>query len=504
MSNDNDKKAARVAAEEDVGEGASDATEAVKRLRKWAGEVTDGLSSRLPREAKPKKWIATAGRGVATTRGHARTFWKNSWGEDCERLVGESGFFRRFEIASTDSSVVPTATAEMAIGLSAATALATGGAAVLMNETALMRTTRSVMDTNSGPLQKMFRQVVAPGDRTAEINAFIDTVPGTEFAGGFAHRLIHGHDLAGLSRAFEEYGLEGAIEWLNHIVLRDSWTPSGVPILPFGSGEIYAFLKGMGVSPAMAADLLALNAAEALAGLGILTGTVRAAGLVQKAQMKELARQSALDAARDASAGNVEGARAAIDQMLRNDDTPENRLRAAIVMVGGARGNPGREDQFAALAHDYAIWPFEHVESAHKAVPIEQLEVSQRAAAALIISVTLRPAERHRAVRYDTGRIESAAQDALHLAERQRARSVGLTRGNTRLRRMPASALANDILAFELARSLPRHRRHGNLRLRDMHDQIMRQLHGPFDALRGGFTKLYPRLRLPGSGIQRA
>lgn len=137
---------------------------------------------------------------------------------------------------------------------------------ILANSTEITRFTRAIMDHDQGVVQEMFRKIFSP-EEAREISAWMDRAPGYEVAGGWAHRLHHGHDLSAMMELHHEYGLVGVAEWANHVWLRDFWTPHGVPYLPTGSGSVYNWLVDYGVSPSNAMSMLSINAAEAATGL---------------------------------------------------------------------------------------------------------------------------------------------------------------------------------------------------------------------------------------------
>lgn len=139
-------------------------------------------------------------------------------------------------------------------------------AGVLTNAEDVTRFTRDLMDRDNAAVQQWLRKVFNP-DEAREISLWMDTAPGAEYAGGWAHRLAHGHDLGAMFTLFQEHGYTGALEWANHVYLRDFWTPHGVPYLPAGSGTVYDWLVDVGVSPQTAMSLLTINAAELTTGL---------------------------------------------------------------------------------------------------------------------------------------------------------------------------------------------------------------------------------------------
>ncbi|TVQ34349.1 MAG: hypothetical protein EA356_10630, partial [Geminicoccaceae bacterium] len=157
-------------------------------------------------------------------------------------------------------------------------AAATG---VLGNQVEITRATRAFMDHDQAFLQQFLGRFF---EFDQEISAWMDRDPNSTIAGGWAHRLTHGHDLVAMLRLWQEHGHVGGLEWVNHVWLRDFWTPHGVPYLPAGSGPVYDWLVGQGVTPANALSLLSLNAAEAATGILVLLSLRRVASGINRMQ----------------------------------------------------------------------------------------------------------------------------------------------------------------------------------------------------------------------------
>jgi hypothetical protein len=185
--------------------------------------------------------------------GGAKVWWR---GEDPDEILERNRFMLRY--ASPD--VVPVHAAHALVAASAAAGLTAA-------EGILMRSTRSVMDSDAGFVQQAWGKIFPARESAAGVSIWMDQVPGAANAGGWAHRLEHGHDLDALTQIISTDGLPGAAEWFNHVLLRDFWTPHGVPYLPRGSAGVYEWLVSHGVSKAAAADLLTINAAEFFAGV---------------------------------------------------------------------------------------------------------------------------------------------------------------------------------------------------------------------------------------------
>jgi hypothetical protein len=167
---------------------------------------------------------------------------------------------------------------------------AAAAAGIFSNSQEITRFSRDLMDRDNAALQTWFRKVFSP-EEAREISRWMDSVPGAEYAGGWGHRLTHGHDLEAAFALGLEYGHVGLIEWANHVWLRDFWTPHGVPYLPAGSGSVYEWLIGAGISPSTALGLLSINAAEAATGIiGIRAGVRARKAIASYVRSREYAK----------------------------------------------------------------------------------------------------------------------------------------------------------------------------------------------------------------------
>jgi hypothetical protein len=185
----------------------------------------------------------------------------NRWMEDRTALISADSLAR---IRSSDNPLITLEHRQVPKQITTGLFCFAAASGVLSNSTEITRFTRAWMDHDRSVVQKMFRTVFDPAE-AREISAWMDRVP------GHAHRLHHGHDLAALMELRTQYGLNGILSWANHVMARDFWTPHGVPYLPAGSGSVYNWLVGTGVSPANAMSLLSINAAEAASGLLFVT-----------------------------------------------------------------------------------------------------------------------------------------------------------------------------------------------------------------------------------------
>lgn len=150
---------------------------------------------------------------------------------------------------------------------------AAAAAGMFANATEVTRVTRALMDDDKALLQQWLRNGFNP-EQAADISAWMDRVPGTEVAGGFGHRLLHGHDAQAMFELMREHGSVGAIEWTNHVWLRDFWTPHGVPYLPAGTETgrgPEGCISGTDPSPRTAASPAHPLGLDSLHGLGRIT-----------------------------------------------------------------------------------------------------------------------------------------------------------------------------------------------------------------------------------------
>ncbi|WP_194757495.1 hypothetical protein [Aliidiomarina indica] len=187
----------------------------------------------------------------------------NEYVEDRTSLIGGD---RISELKSSANPLVQLEKQKIAKHAQYAAVYFATAAGVFQNATEVTRFTRDLMDHDNAAVQTWLRRVFNP-EEAKEISAWMDAAPGYSVAGGWAHRLHHGHDMDAMMQLYEEYGAVGALEWANHVWMRDFWTPHGVPYLPVGSGSLYDWLVSQGVSPSTAMSVLSINAAEAVSGI---------------------------------------------------------------------------------------------------------------------------------------------------------------------------------------------------------------------------------------------
>lgn len=198
---------------------------------------------------------------------HEKSEQFQEWHADRSSLVASDSIAR---LKSSDNPLVRLEERKVPRHVSMGMVYFAAASGVFANSDEITRFTRDLMDHDSAAVQQWLRRVFDP-EEAREISLWMDTSPGSEIAGGWAHRLHHGHDTSALFTLTQEYGATGAIEWANHVWLRDFWTPHGVPYLPAGSGSVYEWLVDAGLSPQTAMSLLTVNAAEAATGLLFFT-----------------------------------------------------------------------------------------------------------------------------------------------------------------------------------------------------------------------------------------
>lgn len=191
----------------------------------------------------------------------------NEWVDDRTSIVGADSLER---LKKSGNPLITLEKRQVPRNITSSLVYFAAASGVFSSSDEITRFTRAVMDDDSAVIQQMLRKVFDP-EEAREISAWMDHAPGYSVAGGWAHRLHHGHDLDAMMTLYSEHGVTGVAEWMNHVWLRDFWTPHGVPYLPAGSGTIYDWLVGAGVKPATAMGLLSINAAEAASGILLIS-----------------------------------------------------------------------------------------------------------------------------------------------------------------------------------------------------------------------------------------
>jgi hypothetical protein len=329
------------------------------------------------------------------------------------------------------------------------------GLGVLANEVELMRLTRALMDDDGGALQQFLRPILAT-PAGADINSWMDRVPNSEIAGGFAHRLFHGHDVAGLVELINNHApTEAIVNWFNHVWLRDFWTPHGVPWLPSGSGSAYEFLRSFDViSSTTAMDVLTINAAEAASGLFLLGGGLRIRDAIRTwIERSRYAKHlsAAIDCAQE---GNHQMAGHELrDAELHVADAPADlRLEAASFALAQATPEKSPEQilDYAGCAWDIANGIFDPKQRS-KTIPYHGgTRVSFLGIVTTIMTSAYSLMNRNKERDWDRNQREQTrlGVSACMAIARSQA-ETGWTGRRARFR--PYSALSNQVLALELA-----------------------------------------------------
>lgn len=327
-------------------------------------------------------------------------------------------------------------------------------AGILANETEITRFTRSVMDSDNAPLQRLMEKILDPA-RASEIGAWMDQVPGSSVAGGWAHRLHHGHDVQSLGTLINEEGIGAAAHWMNHVLLRDFWTPHGVPWLAGGSGDAYEVLVALGVSPSTALDLLAINVAEA-AGITLFTLSMWRMGVL--IQTKSANRGYGQRFERVKAAIAVQNTEVALENFRDMELQPSEsvsirlRLQAATLAMDKASDAALSDEQRS----EWAMCAYSTAEAVcrkqDEKVPfLGDTQTSSHGLAAIVLCNAAARLKNDRRVPRDNlaSRAEVGIGALIRLAEEQTTyRRIQFGRGFR-----PYSAVVNLELAFQIARS---------------------------------------------------
>ena len=168
---------------------------------------------------------------------------------------------------------------------------ASAGMGLLSNEIELARLSRDIMDVNGSP-QQILIEMMFGKTHVTEISRWMDSAPGFKtIGGGWTHRIQHGHDISALVQLAQNHNIAGVSEWLNHVVLRDFWTPSGVPYLPAGSSSMYNWLTSQGVGKMAASKILSINAWQVMGLIMVYRSSKKMYKLIREQIDNRKARQ---------------------------------------------------------------------------------------------------------------------------------------------------------------------------------------------------------------------
>lgn len=136
-----------------------------------------------------------------------------------------------------------------------------------------------VTGLNADAIVDVTRGLDAPGSNL--VDAWMDKIPGSDIAGGFGHRFLHGHDLTDVREVYDEFGLHGVWDYGQHLG-RDLCTPHGLP-LPGGQllFETANSIPGVNLDLGFAVEWLSFNIAD------LLSASFGALSLVRLAQQTD-------------------------------------------------------------------------------------------------------------------------------------------------------------------------------------------------------------------------
>ncbi len=291
------------------------------------------------------------------------------------------------------------------------------------------------------------------GQDYAELHRWIDTVRGSDVAGGgITHRLEHGHDLEAAARIYDEHGLEGVLVWTQHLG-QHAFSSTGVP-LPTGGQELTRFLVEEGhATRGNAALLVSFNAAEIAAGFLAGAFALRLAG-----ELREMHRRRKVKKRCEAAQKARE--RSDLDAVL--DNCEEDRSLADDPSLSLALGWAYREIARPA-AESFLEFRCAALElaSEDRTIEVDGVVLSLRGLAYLLALVeapqVLRREDLSGAWREELGRMVSGAVASFESTAISQAERPGVTIGdrNLKLRPRPLSAAANYYLATRTVLAVP-------------------------------------------------
>jgi tetratricopeptide (TPR) repeat protein len=387
-------------------------------------------------------------RTVANAKYFSSTNHAQWFGDDAEQVGRECGLLNDWSQTRFPSQVT------------SAAFCAAAGLGILTSATEITRVTRALMDNDRGVLQTLLRSFFNP-EAAQTISRWMDTVLTQGFSGGMFHRLAHGHDLGGLLELVRQHNLTGALEWFNHVALRDFWTPHGVPYLPFGSQSIFDWLVSLGVRKTTAMSLLSLNAAQAGAAL-LAYKASRSAVEYVRAQLRKRKAQRLWDRAQSLEETNdYESADLCYDEALSY--APDSL--DALIWVSIRALERAREAENAALwrRHNDRCYQLAdavrlRLSAADQVIPFSGgTRISLRGLAATLMAVSWSGGrgDQEDAIEGLRGILSGAVSDLLVMAEKLRAGDQVPGLEKTFLRARPFSAVLNESLALQLLTASP-------------------------------------------------
>ena len=322
------------------------------------------------------------------------------------------------------------------------------GMGLFSTQTELARWSRNIMDVNTAQPQKVLEMIFGESS-IKEISQWMDTAPGFNvIGGGVTHRVQHGHDIEALVQLANDHNIAGVAEWLNHVVLRDFWTPAGVPYLPIGSGSIYDWLTSIGVGKEMAASFLSLNAWQAMTIIMTYKSGKKMYKLVREQINNKKARQL-LDRGQELeNVGDLIAANECYDKVLSYTiDNQIVNLWFAMKFL-----HKGQQEKGSELVQQHFLRSFNIANGARlklikdQSIPYEGgIEVSLRGVLTTTMATTWLGVSQNGNVEAIKGAIASGVEDFIKMANKLRDSFLD----------RPFSAIANEVLALKLLMSAP-------------------------------------------------
>lgn len=376
-----------------------------------------------------------------------------------QHLAGRTGLVVADSVdrlQASDNPLIRIQTQKVPQNFCASFLYAAAAAGMFQNADEVTRVTRALMDDDKSLLQQWLRKVFNP-EQAADISAWMDRVPGSEVAGGFGHRLLHGHDTQAMFELMRDHGSVGGIEWANHVWLRDFWTPHGVPYLPAGSETAREWLLDMGVSPSTVLSLLSINVAEAASGLLAFYSVRRAKRGIEAFVTARRYKKSVDEIKRHVQDGSELDALRLVEDVeafSEREAAPHLRLDLAVLCLGlSQRPDHPQAPAWGTRSFFIASNLCRASDKFPTDVPYHgDTRVSFHGLAATILASSY--ASQIRRVDTDweliSGRLEFGIRQFLHVANEQGNASKVQIHGKPVWGYRPYSALTNQLLALEL------------------------------------------------------
>ncbi len=137
------------------------------------------------------------------------------------------------------------------------------------------------------------------------LHKWIDTVPGSSVAGGYGHRVHHGHTIEVIPEIYRNEGLEGVLVWAQHVG-QDVFSNHGVPALK--GDELAGWIEAQGLAKrGEALMLVSFNAVELAAMFLSFAFALRLAGWIGELQRRRKVKKRCKAADRAREAGDLDG-----------------------------------------------------------------------------------------------------------------------------------------------------------------------------------------------------